>query len=204
MKSENFEAELPSGYKKVYYLNAKSAKTGIIFTLVSLVIFVLVMAVSLIPFQGRPLGELMQFRSMTVYLLTMAVYLISLFGYIVLHEMVHGAAYKALTGQKLTFGISWSCAFCGVPQIYVKRKVALIASAAPLVLFTVLFIPVMIGTYAVAPVYYILSATLFGLHLGGCCGDLYVICLLLFRFRSPETLIRDTGPEQSIYIVEDK
>ena len=204
MKEKNFEAELPGGYQKAYYLNAKSIKVGIIFTLVSLVIFVLVMALALIPLQGREFGEILSFRSRTLYLITMSVYFLSLFGYIVLHELVHGAAYKALTGQKLTFGISWSCAFCGVPQIYVKRRVALIASAAPLVLFTVLFIPVMIGTYAIAPVYYILSATLFGLHLGGCCGDLYVICLLLFRFRSPETLIRDTGPEQSIYILEEK
>ena len=47
--------------------------------------------------------------------------------------------------------------------------------------------------------------TLLGLHLGGCSGDIYFASLLLFKFKSPDTLARDTGPEQFIYVKkEDK
>jgi hypothetical protein len=38
------------------------------------------------------------------------------------------------------------------------------------------------------------------MHLGGCCGDIYMTWLLLTRFKSPKTLINDTGPAQTIYV----
>ncbi|MCQ2122483.1 MAG: DUF3267 domain-containing protein, partial [Fibrobacter sp.] len=57
--------------------------------------------------------------------------------YIVLHELVHGAVYKLLTGQKLTFGFKASVAYCGVPDIYVYRRTALAALLAPFVVFDI-------------------------------------------------------------------
>ncbi len=199
MKTNNFEKEIPSGYRQIFYLNAKSVKVGLIMNLIALVILALVMVVAYIPFKGTSIFSLLSIRS-DVYLITMLVYFASLLGYVVLHELVHGVAYWALTRERLTFGVSWSCAFCGVPHIYVKRRVALIASAAPLVVFTLLFLPLLYLLYSVDPLFYLLGATVFGLHLGGCCGDMYIILLLLLRYRDPETLIRDTGPEQTIYV----
>ena len=134
------------------------------------------------------------------FIIAMMVFIVAMLAYIVLHELVHGIAYKWLTGEKLTFGISWSCAFCGVPNIYVKRRVALIACAAPLLVFSVIMLPLTVLLYFVDPLYYLLSALVFGLHLGGCGGDIYIILLMLFRYRNPETLVRDTGPEQTIYV----
>ena len=46
----------------------------------------------------------------------------------------------------------------------------------------------------------IYAAFLLGLHIGGCTGDLYDTYLYLFKFRSPDTLMRDTGPKQTFYI----
>ena len=123
-----------------------------------------------------------------------------MFLYIILHELVHGIVYKALTKQKLTFGLTWSCAFCGVPNIYCYRKTALYALAAPLTVFSIILIPLTVYLYFVNPVYYLMSAFILGLHLGGCCGDMYMMWLLLARFKSNKTLIKDTGPAQTIYI----
>ena len=121
----------------------------------------------------------------------------------VLHELIHGAAYKKLTGEKLTFGMSWSCAFCGVPNIFTYKRCALISVLAPFVIFSLIFIPLTVALYFVDTHYYLLSALLLGLHLGGCCGDLYVSLLLLFKFKNKKLLMRDTGPEQFFYLPEN-
>lgn len=115
--------------------------------------------------------------------------------YILLHELTHGAAYKLCTGEKLTFGISLSCAYCGVPHIYVTRRTALISLLAPFLLYSavgILCIFLLSGIYALGAV------LLFAVHFGGCAGDLYNVLLFLTVFRG-DVLMRDTGPKQVFY-----
>ena len=203
-KEQNFERDLPVGYRQALYINAKSAKFGLIFNLIALAVLVLVMiaAVILLRVGGRlSVGILqMDFPQLLLAELTL---IGSLLVYIVLHELVHGIAYKARTGEKLTFGISWSCAFCGVPRIYTYRKTALIAVLAPFTVFTLVLIPILALLYFLSPLYFLIVALVFGLHLGGCSGDLYVTYLLLTKFKDSKTLMRDTGPEQFFYIPEE-
>ncbi len=201
MKNNHFEREVPNSYEKVFYLNAKKAKVGIIFNLIALAVMVLVVAIAWIP-----IGDFkVVFEDIEIirYAATYLIFMASMLLYIVLHELVHGIFYKMMTKEKLTYGFSWSCAFCGVPNIYVYRKCAILSAAAPLVIFTLLLVPITVALYFVDPLSYILSAFLLGLHLGGCCGDFYLICTLLFRFRDPKTLVRDTGPEQSIFVPKE-
>jgi hypothetical protein len=199
-----FEKEIPEGYERKKYINAKSAKFGIIFNLIAMVILALVMLIAFLPLRGMEFSSMIESIGLTAYMVSMLIFFVGMLGYIVLHELVHGAAYKKLTGEKLTFGMSWSCAFCGVPNIYVYRKASLISSAAPLVVFSIILGALTAILYFVSPWYYILSAFIFGLHLGGCSGDMYVILLLLFKFKDETTLIRDTGPEQSFYVKVEK
>ncbi len=204
-KERNFERALPTGYRQVLYINAKNAKIGIIFNLIALAVLAVVMAVAslLLHLGGGSAADAMnvEYAEMMIALLVFPAVMI---GYIILHELVHGAVYKLLTGEKLTFGISWSCAFCGVPKIYTYRKTALLSVAAPFVLFTLLLIPILVWLYFVSPLYYMMMAFIFGLHLGGCCGDLYVMYLLLIKYRKNRTLMHDTGPEQFFYVPEDE
>ncbi len=134
------------------------------------------------------------------YLLSirLLVFCAALLAYVILHELVHGAAYKILTKQKLTFGLTLTVAYCGVPDIYVYRKASLIALLAPFVLFTVLFAVLLF--FMPTAVDKCLMAFLLGVHVGGCVGDLYGAALYVFRFRDPETLMRDTGPAQTFYL----
>ena len=46
-KDKNFERELPSGYKQSLHINAKDAKFGIIFNLISLLVLAVVVAVAI-------------------------------------------------------------------------------------------------------------------------------------------------------------
>ena len=188
---KHFETDLPAGYREAFTIDAASKKTGVTLNLVAAVIMaaVLIPAILII----RP-GNILEGFSFSRYLITIGTLLV----YLVLHELVHGAAYKLLTRQKLTFGFTATVAYCGVPNIYVYRRASMIALLAPFCVFTGVF------GLAVAllqdPWDKTFAAAVLAIHLGGCVGDLYDTGLYLFRFRDPGTLMRDTGPRQTFYV----
>ena len=204
-KEQNFERELPAGYKQALYINAKNAKFGIIFNLIALAVLAVVMVIA---FLSLHLGGKLSYDILDMeypqLLLAYGVFFVAMIGYIVLHELVHGIAYKGLTGEKLTFGMSWSCAFCGVPHIYTYRRTALISVVSPFAVFTLLMLPLLVILYFISPLYFLIVAFVFGLHVGGCSGDLYVLYLLTAKFKNKKVLMRDTGPEQFFYVPDEK
>ena len=199
---KGFEREIPEGYSLALYIDARKKKFGIIFNLIALLVMTATVGIALIPILMG--GGIMQIfdTDPTVVVIVYFSFIASIIIYTVLHELVHGAAYKMLTGERLTFGMSWSCAYCGVPNIYVYRGAALVAVCAPFVCFTLLLLPLTVWLYGVNYLAYIAAAALLGVHLGGCSGDIYVLLLLLFRFKDKRTLVRDTGPEQFVYTPE--
>lgn len=190
---KRFESELPEGYREAYRIDAKNKKTGILLNVIALALTVGTLLI-LWPFLNAPAGEEALILSPLRFLLFAA----ALLGTLVLHELTHGAAYKLLTRQKLSFGVTPLCAYCGLPDLYVTRRTALIAVLAPFVLFSLLlgaltaFLPLWVDRF--------FAALLFAIHFGGCAGDLLVAALLLFRFRSPDVLLRDSGPAQIFYV----
>lgn len=193
MRAGNFCEQLPEGYREVYHLNAKAKKTGLILSVGSLVMALAVILPCLLTTDDI-LDESLAFN-----LIALLVCCALIIGYVVAHELVHGAAYKLLTGRKLTFGITLTVAFCGVPDIYVSRRTALIALLAPFTVFSLLFSALAAGLYFVNHTYYAAVTLVLGVHFGGCIGDLYMTCLLLFKYKNKRLLMRDTGPEQFIY-----
>ncbi len=200
--NKHYEDILPENYKEVYHISATDKKFGIIFNIIALIVFIPIAALAFWLAFGFKNDGVRFTLDNSQMLLPSIVCLIAMIAYIVLHELVHGAAYKLLTKQKLTFGMSWSCAFCGVPNIYTYRKTALIALLAPFTLFTLILLPLCALLYFVNVYYFIGVSMILGIHLGGCSGDLYMTIILLSKFKDKYTLIRDTGPEQSIYIKE--
>lgn len=194
---KHFEIELPEGYKPVYEIDAKNSKSGVILNVVALLLSVLVFLPFLLAIGYRELTS-PEVRSRS--LLMLGVFFGSFLLYIVLHELVHGAAYKLLTRRKLTFGFSLTVAYCGVPDIYVYRKASLIAILAPFVVFTAVFLPPALFVRMTA--LRLAFILLFCAHVGGCVGDLFGAYLMLFRFCDPKLLVRDTGPKQTYYLPE--
>lgn len=188
--NRNFETELPEGYREVFVVDATDRKTIIRFNIACLVITIACIVSAFIVIRPKNFLEEYTFTRNIIFIIVMILY-------IVFHELVHGIAYKALTGEKLKFGITLSVAYCGVPHIYVYRKTALISLLAPLITFTILF-----GVAAFCftnkwDVFYVWI--LMGFHIGGCLGDMYDIILYLFKLKDPTTLMRDTGPKQVFY-----
>ncbi|MCM1131432.1 MAG: DUF3267 domain-containing protein [Roseburia sp.] len=194
--SKNYEKILPEGYNEIFHIDAKNKKTGLVFTLFSLVLTILPLAILLLIYFCTKEFEFELSYKTSLYLLALAIAMIL---YIVLHELVHGIAYKALTKQKLTFGISWSCAYCGVPNIYVYRKASMIALIAPFTVFSLLFGSLVIWFYFLDGALFFLMSLLFSIHVGGCVGDLYMFTLFLFKYKDKILLMKDTGPEQFLY-----
>lgn len=187
---KSYETELPNGYTEAYIVDAKKKSTALYMNLVCLVIAAAVIAVAFVMIKPSGFIENYSFLRNGIFLAAMLLY-------IVLHELVHGAAYKLTTGRKLTFGFTAAVAYCGVPDIYVYRKTALIAILAPFVVFIPVFlVPALLLENAWDKLY---CAVLLAIHLGGCVGDLYDTILYIFKFRSPDTLMRDTGPMQTFY-----
>lgn len=199
MKNKNYETDLPAGYQVVKYINAKSAKTGILFTLLSLIPLLILVIFGIYLVNKVKGGFEVDTSALSISYFCALVILIV---YVILHELTHGIVYKAMTKQKLTFGISWSCAFCGVPNIFVYRKTAITAVIMPFLVFTILFIPITIWLFFVNSVFFMEALFILGLHLGGCVGDLYVAYLLLFCYKDSSVLMKDTGPEQFFYTQE--
>ncbi len=189
--AKNFEKELPEGYEISKVIDASDKKLGLILNMVAVLVSI---GLSLLAYYIIKPSDIENNFNMYRGFIYIAVLLL----YIVLHEVVHGIAYKVLTKEKLTFGMTFSVAFCGVPNIFVYRKTALIALLSPFVLFSVIF-----GVLILVipnPWDSFFMSIIFAFHIGGCSGDLYDTYLYLFKFKSPDTLMQDTGPKQTFYV----
>ena len=193
MKRRSFEEALPEGYVLRLTVDFQEKKPAILMNLAALAVMIVLDVLFWLliqPWEAFLAAPLISLLKMLAFMLVVPVYM-------ALHELLHGAAYKLLTGRKLTFGLTWSAAYCGVPDIFVYRSAALVALLAPFVVFTVVFL---LAVLLIAdPVSRYMAAFLLATHLGGCVGDLYDTGLYLFRFRDPDTLMQDTGPKQTFY-----
>lgn len=201
---KHFEEKLPENYRLVKTVDATKAPFAVVFNLLSLVMMVGAFAVLYFAF-GTDVSLIKeQFLTLPDFTKILALLLLVLgfIVYIVLHELVHGVVYKAFTKRKLTFGVTMTCAYCGVPDVFVYRTASLCALLAPFVIFSIAFIVPMF--FLQNTVWFLLLAALFAMHFGGCVGDLYITVLYVFKFRDGKTLMRDTGPVQTFYLPHEK
>lgn len=199
-KSDNFTRELPEGYLPVKTVDVGDKRFGLLMNLFGILLTVAVgVGGFLLKFRGDPGSAFPDFGNVWIFEGWLFGILIALILYLVLHELTHGAVYRLLTGEKLTFGIKLTCAYCGVPNVYVTRKTALLALLAPFTVFSVAFL---VPFFLLSGLLSFSFLVLFALHFGGCVGDLYDTILLLFRLKG-KLLMRDTGPRQTFYVLSD-
>ena len=192
----NYFKELPEDYVIDKVIDAKEdTKVKIFFVLGSFVIMVLVFSCFL-PYliNNFKLEDYENTNLLVIYLLLIGGMLL----YVVLHELTHGLFYKIFTKEKLTYGFTLTVAYCGVPNLYLKKIPALIAALAPFTIFSIVF---GIGLLLVKDYWYFATlAFIFSVHVSGCIGDLYVSILMIFKYKGKDILVNDTGPKQTFYI----
>ena len=200
-KTKHYENSIPEDYVLVKHVDAKSDKKQIaIYTLLSfvpLIVILPILFVIAVECSGYNFLDEHNYGNGMIAILVTAATLIL---YTVLHELTHGITYKCFTGGKLTFGLTLTVAFCGVPNIYVRKKASIAALIMPFVVFTLIFAGLTVGLWFVSPLYGILAGAVFAIHLGGCVGDLHWTLMYVTKFKHCNTLMRDTGPEQWLYI----
>ena len=183
--------ELPENYKLDKTIDMKKMSTNIFLNVLN-ILFVIISFLILIPLKFKEI----KIDNLIELSIVMFIALIGFIIYIVLHELTHGLFYKIFTKQKLTFGVSLTYAYCGVPNIYVRKKEAIIACLSPLIIFSIIFLTLI---FILPPNYINLSIIiLFSFHFGGCSGDIYLSLILLTKYKK-DTYINDTGPTQYIY-----
>ncbi len=194
---KNYYKELPAGYSENFSIDAKSKKTGIILNVVA---FVVAAIVFLICFFTKFYDAQVDYNAETFSIYWLG-FIILLFAYLVVHELTHGLFYWLFTHQKLTFGITWSAAYCGLKEGYVNKLTSLITTLAPFVIHSIWMILV-IALLPASPWIFVLVIT-FALHVGGCVGDIYVTYLLLIKYHKKQVLVSDNGTKQTFYTVEN-
>ena len=183
--------ELPENYKLDKTIDMKKMSTNIFLNVLN-ILFVIISFLILIPLKFKEI----KIDNLIELSIVMFIALIGFIIYIVLHELTHGLFYKIFTKQKLTFGVSLTYAYCGVPNIYVRKKETIIACLSPLIIFSIIFLTLI---FILPPNYINLSIIiLFSFHFGGCSGDIFLSLILLTKYKK-DTYIKDTGPTQYIY-----
>ncbi len=200
-KLDNYYKDLPQGFKEDYRIDAKKSSVIVLLNVFSfLLIAVVGVATYLIRFGIRPLYE--EEIDSTIIVIALVIIILGYFVYLVVHELTHGISYKLLTRQKLKFGLTLYVAYCGLKEGYVNKKTALISVLAPFVVHSVWML---LAIFLIKePLISLAFLVLFALHFGGCVGDLWVTCILLFKYRSKAVLMNDNGPCQVFYTYSDE
>lgn len=197
-KSDNFEFSLPEDYVLVKHVDAKKdGKIILIYTLLSFLPLLIILPILLlIAFTVNDGQTPSDGNLMLGLIIACFAYIL----YIILHELTHGITYEIYTGQKLTFGLTLTVAFCGVPNIYIRKKASIASLIMPFAVFSIIFLNLTVGLWFISPYYGVIAGAVFALHLGGCVGDLHWTLMYITKYRNCNTLMRDTGPEQWLYI----
>ena len=136
MEGKDYELELPTGYESALIIDATDKKFALRMNLAAIV--PIVPALLLARRMLRNVSVELSARKMLLFIGAML-------AYIVLHELLHGIAYRLLTHRRLSFGLKLTCAYCGVPDIYCYRRTALISLLAPFTVFTIVFAALALG-----------------------------------------------------------
>lgn len=191
MKGMNIKDLEGLGYKECTKIDlVKNKKEALLVNIYGIIIMV-VMAV-FIPL--LIMGGIIEFNLETTFPLFFIVLLISLILYIPLHEIVHGIVLKNYTDEKLSFGWKLVYAYCGSKEAVVDRKEYYAVALAPLLVFSVVFISLMVLNPSLSFVWYVMEL----MNVSGSVGDIYV-SIKLRKEKSRDILITDSGTDMSFW-----
>ncbi len=185
---------LPEGYQETLQINLqKDKKTSLRVNLGGALAMVIVFLL------GHFIVPVTEFKALMdleggAFFLRFGALLAGYVAYIVLHELTHAAAMKAVGGGRVVFGFTGVYAFAGSHEDYFDKNAYHLVALSPLVVWGVIF-----GALALLLprswfwVVWFLQAG----NIGGSAGDIYVTLKLL---KHPATiLVRDTGVDMTVY-----
>lgn len=130
------------------------------------------------------------------YILRFVVLLVSMVGYMILHELIHGVAMKICGTKKVKYGFTGLYAFAGSDDYYNKKAYIFIA-LAPVVLWGLII--AIINCFIPVEWFWVVYIVQI-INISGAAGDLFVT----FKFsRFPKDIIvKDYGVGMTVYSKE--
>jgi len=188
---------LPGGYSlswQVYFLDIH--RLVLVLNLVSiplLALFGWVFYFALV--RLRPGADL--FRPLVTGTFWLAVKYIGVYALtILLHELVHGLAFQAVTGAAPKYGFRWFYAFAAAPDFFIRRNRYLAVGLAPLIALSALGLLTAPWT---PPGWLGWSWFAMTVNAAGAVGDLYVTGRLLLKGK-PDALVQDEGDRIRVFV----
>jgi len=184
---------LPEGYREYDAIDLQTNKKLMVLVNVLAIVIGVALVVPMlwivpfsVSFEG---GKGMYFCRLAVLFVLMVVYMI-------LHELVHGAAMKLCGTKKVTYGFKGVYAFAGSDDYYRKKPYIFIA-LAPVVLWGAV---IAVATLLVPREWFWVAYMLQVSNLSGAAGDLYVT--VRFSRFPKDILIKDYGVGMTVYAKE--
>ncbi len=173
------ETRLPEGYRETLHIDIQKHKAlAVGINVGAVVAFIAAFALVSIATGGGEAG-----------LWTLILLLPSVVLYIMLHEAVHGLAFKAADPSlKVDYRFHGFAASASVAGTYFYKRHYLYSALAP---FVLIGIPLFLIAVLSSPLWSGLATFVFAFHVSGCVGDLYVAAKLI---RFPDhVLVEDYG-----------
>lgn len=183
-----YEKTLPEQYVEIAHVRFDDVKTGFCNDLKAVFPGILLTLIGWIIVKPR----------VAQVLISLTISAASVYPYFSLHEILHGLVVKVMTGQRVEIGFNKSGAYCGMPDLYMYRPVAVRCTAAPLVVFSTLFGIGVVILIAVGNWMFLSIGLLLTLHLLGCRSDVNLL-KEMGKYKDSSLLIKDTGAEQWFY-----
>lgn len=182
---KNYEQALPADYAEIAHVKFDNVPTGFLYDCRAVLPGILLTI----------FGWLWVRPGILQILGSIFIFTVGIFPYFSFHEIIHGAVYQIMTGQRVTIGFHKGGAYCGMPGLYVYRNVAVKCTAAPWILFSVLFGAAGILAIAAGSWLFLPCGLLLTLHLLGCRSDVHLLRELA-KHPEPSLLVLDSGTEQ--------
>lgn len=189
MKAYHF---LPENYQEIMQINLQKDKQTA--QKVNVIAGIIMIALLIIGHLIVPIKELFNEEMFAASLLRLGVLFLAYFAYIVLHELTHAVAMKAVGGGKVIFGFTGLYAFAGSREDYFDKTAYRCIALAPLVLWGIVFA---VMTALVPRSWFWVVWFLQAGNIGGAAGDVFVTVKLWNKPAS--ILVMDTGVDMTVY-----
>ena len=176
---------LPANYTQSLVIDLMKSRVMAVLSLLTLG-FMLLLGILLCP---KGTFTIIGFRMLLYPILLLAVAI----AYMVLHELIHGAAMYAFSGCRVHYGFNGVAAYAGSAAYFTRRQYVLIA-LLPVALLGALLLAVNILLY---PKLFWFVYIIQMLNVSGAAGDLYVTARI--GQMPNDTLVRDNGTVMTFY-----
>lgn len=180
---------LPEGYKEYKKIDlANHKKDAIIVNLAALMIAVIMIFPTNVPF-----NTFVPKNNLISLLLKIISLLAAIFGYIILHEAVHGITLWLLSGSRPYFGFKSTYAYTR-SDMYLDRPSYITIALAPMIILGIILLTILFSV-PIEWFWFVYLLVIF--NFSGSAGDLYVAWLML---RIPkDALMKDEGVKITVY-----